>query len=122
MPNQWILAITLILSTLLLSGWYLNISGHSANVFTGVVSAIVFSTTMFGLFRLLVGLVTAIKNPTPPRIQGSWDNNPNASNGYGNWDGGLSDTGSHGSSDFGMSDGNSACDVGGPDGGGCHGE
>jgi hypothetical protein len=120
MPDQWILAITLILSTSLLSGWYLSVSGYSANLFTGVVSVAVFGATMFGLFRLLVGVVTAIKNPTAPRIEG-WDNNPNASNEYPDWASGLSDTGSHSSGDFGMGDSGGACD-GGSDGGGCHGE
>jgi hypothetical protein len=122
MPNQWILAITAILSTLLLGGWYLNSSGYSADLLTGVVSVAVFSAAMFGLFRFLVGIVSAIKNPPPPHIKGNWDNNPDGSVGYGDWDSGWSDAASHSSGDFGMSDSGSACDGGGFDGGGCHGE
>ena len=100
-----------ILFTLILSIYYVRSSEGNINSFAGTLLAVISVGAGFGFIRILIGIVNFIKNPSLPKIKGSWD----SGGGCGVY--GWRDAGSH---DSGSSDGG-GCGGGGC-GGGCGGE
>jgi hypothetical protein len=108
-----------VLFTLILSGCYAGSSESNINPFAGTLLAVICVAAVFGAIRFLIGIVDVMKNPTLPRITGSWGGSGCGSAGCGGWGWGNSD--GHSSGDSGSSDGGSGCGGGGCGGGGCGG-
>jgi hypothetical protein len=102
---------------LALNGCYMGNSENKIDPFVGILLAVTFVATVFGLIRFLVGIVNFIKDPSRPQSRGVWDDFGSGTSGFVDW--GWGDSSSHSSGDSGGGD----CDGGGDGGcgGGCGG-